>query len=103
MMGSPGCFRGMEDKMKNTYNGWRNRETWVVKIWLDNDGFDPQSNRELANVHDIEEFFREVYCQDMPENGPLSDLLEGALQSVDWREISESYADELEDEEGDEE
>lgn len=86
----------------NTYNGWTNYETWLVKLWLDNDEYlcnelQPELARQShGDVNDLAEALRE-YVTD-PENGLIpdipnglaSDLLNAALSEVDWREMSES-------------
>jgi len=82
----------------STYNGWTNRETWLVSLWLNND---PGSYEMLAEAlarsesdfkkaewlkSEIEE---EMY--DLPLGASLwSDLLGTSLASVNWLEVIEN-------------
>lgn len=81
----------------NTYNGWTNRETWVVNLWLTNEecyyhqlceiikNFDTVA--EQAKV--LESYVR--FILDVDEIiGMNGDLLNTALGSVDWYEIVEN-------------
>lgn len=34
--------------MDNTYNGWNNRETWLVNIW-----FNPESSDDLYAIREM--------------------------------------------------
>lgn len=103
---------------KNTYNGWANYETWLVKLWMDNEGsneywsemalecmteaIDDESDVEsvkyaarnslaerIQNEH--EEFVDEL----LPKAGFATDLMSASLGRVDWREIAEHYVDEI--------
>ena len=103
------------------YNGWTNYETWVVKLWMDND--------EGTYVHWREEA-RDVYEHAMAQgdqigsaaytlaeclkqdheadsNHPVfkeargsvySDLLQAALDEVNWYEIATSLLDDVAEE-----
>ncbi len=69
-----------------TYNGWSNYETWLVALWLDQDNYQPNSTDVSSLSQELKDFIDEC----MPETtGLYHDLLNAALGSVDWYEVSE--------------
>jgi hypothetical protein len=97
-----------------TYNGYANYETWLVKVWIDNDqgnvdhwveqAKDLYTNkaedtkyftkREEATIL-LAEDMKEYYEERMPESissdnigGLWADLLHSALSDVVWIELS---------------
>lgn len=101
-----------------TYNGWTNYETWLVKLWIDNDQGAQEywqerateiAEDEISNEHDdvaeaqSQAAYRlardlEAYHDEFrPETvGVYADLLTSALGMVDWDEIARSMLDDLE-------
>lgn len=73
-----------------SYNGWTNRETWLVNVW-----FNPESKEDVQYAKDVLE---EQY--DAMENGALKDMLD--LNAINWDEL-ESHFDDEESDENDEE
>jgi hypothetical protein len=85
----------MNDTAIDTYNGWTNRETWLVSLWLNNDqssygvllealgrnGYDFTKAEWLkSKLEDI--------MYDLPLGASLwSDLLGTALAKVNWLEV----------------
>lgn len=87
--------------MSETYNGWTNYETWCVKLWLDNDGWQYEQSMGKT-AHELAGYLKDEIFEGMPEVfGMYADLLQGAIDSVDFYEIAEAildYEDENEDE-----
>lgn len=99
----------LEDK---TYNGWTNKETWAVALWIDNDGYaggslgvseqadeivkkampaDEDLLHEVTGI--LADWLDERITEDLGEHkGLLGDIVSTALGRVDWREIAEHYA-----------
>ena len=81
------------------YNGWKNYETWCTALWLDNDQTAYEMTREVAksgaNDHTIADWIKEFVEENNPLNDQpatmFTDLLNGALSEVDWREIVDHY------------
>ena len=69
------------------YNGWTNRETWLVNVW-----FNPESRTDVELAR---EALEEQYNA-MPD-GPLKDMV--SLSEVDWDELLDHFE---EDEDQDE-
>tara|TARA_R100001530_G_scaffold136358_1_gene116683 strand:+ start:1463 stop:1741 length:279 start_codon:yes stop_codon:yes gene_type:complete len=77
------------------YNGWTNRFTWLVSLWLDNDQGIHEELKEIANSSEYEldidrddalkEFVEELVCVD--EASLKCDLINHALSEVNWKEI----------------
>ena len=83
------------------YNGWRNYETWNVKLWLDNDQGTYYHILELGeeneDVYDLAKAIEDFIDELRPdiEASLFSDLLSAALSEVDWHEIAEAVAEEV--------
>ena len=84
------------NQQTQTYNGWRNRETWLVNIWLTNDEgsaalLDDVSKRD-GDLYDkadwLERMIRESYELQYQQGNLWSDLMSVALSQVDWFEIA---------------
>ena len=73
----------------NTYNGWSNRETWVINVW-----FNPESS---ADVEFAREQIEEQY--DNIPSGALKDMID--IDCINWEELLEYF--EEDEEEGAEE
>ena len=93
--------------MDATYNGWTNYETWVTKLWIDEEEGSYHYWRERAqeyaeseesfmeNAYNLSQELKDTYEEEMPETeGVWSDLLRSAFQAINWHEIAESLLNE---------
>src|SRR5438093_144751 len=98
----------MNQDAKKTYNGWSNRETWAVNLWIINDqcSYFRWRNRtnELLGESPSRELIRATLAEEIRDvieeecairkGGLAADLMNGALVEVDWREIAQAFLDE---------
>jgi hypothetical protein len=73
-----------------THNGWSNRETWLVNLWLTNEPahYDACVNASRGTIEDyVDEL---ISANGETSNGFMADLINAALARVDWAEIVES-------------
>jgi len=76
--------------MDGKYNGWANYETWLAKLWIDNDQGSQEYWAETTRMcDDARELARELerQCQNFPMRS-IGILLLSAFRSVDWYEIA---------------
>lgn len=88
-----------------SYNGWTNYETWLVNLWIDNEPYWNECARNLA-VDESEASELALLLKDMieasgeqsgqlPETGLFADLINGALNVTNWREIASHLINEV--------
>jgi hypothetical protein len=87
---------------KKTFNGWKNRETWVVALWIDNTEADQAHWTEAARTQlgrgasrdRANDALARQLENEITDSNPLfdsnvhADLLNCALANVDWYEIA---------------
>lgn len=100
--------------MSEKYNGWANYETWNVALWLHNEQGTADDLQELARTArddypedaaaNLAESIESYVTSDLPEMlgfdldaAPMmfGDMLQAALDSVDWYEIAENELSDL--------
>ena len=69
----------------NTYNGWTNRETWLVNIWF-MDGLD---TGELITADYLQEMVEEYVYEQIKECSFVADMID--LGCIDWVELAENH------------
>ena len=85
-----------------TYNGWKNRETWCVGLWWNEcpiESIEADTKEEAIEslAEQLESLFDEIMSEhSIPSNGLLTDLFQGACARIDWREIAEHWVDDIE-------
>lgn len=100
-----------------TYNGWTNYETWCCNLWLDNDGMadeiaewaqeaidtaieNGKSDIRASATSELEDRIKSMVEEQAEEwmkdqASMFADLLNGALQEIDYREIASHYIDDI--------
>lgn len=101
-----------------TYNGWKNRETWLVSLWMDNEEgsqrhwaqttrdcildtgdktpnpyADHRMNAQIALAERLKNQHEEDVGEATGENGMMADLVGSALSRVDWDSIADHLLD----------
>jgi hypothetical protein len=82
--------------MADGYNGWANKETWLVHLWLTND---PASDslwrsvgREVGDAYRLADVLRQDLedgaTESAPPSGLYRDLLTTALARVAWDDVA---------------
>ena len=98
----------------DTYNGWKNKETWLVNVWLNNDyemyqyylGRVTDAWNNNGNVmEELKEIVWEIYVNlahndQHIENGLINDLIQTSLNNVDWSRLAEHYIEEIKETQG---
>lgn len=73
----------MSDKEK--YNGWTNKATWNVQLWLANDEYTYHlmDALNMVDAFQFENFCHYIWKDKTPDGLPLDD--------VNWEEIAEAW------------
>lgn len=96
-----------------TYNGWKNRETWATALHINNEqGLQEEVERLVKSAKDkrdletmLEEYIDSLWDMMIDEGckelKPMfSDI--GSMWRVEWRELAASFWDDFRDEDEDE-
>ena len=78
-----------------SYNGWSNKETWLVNLWLGDSLTMLHEEWGDLTADDIEQqvdVFVEECSGEM--NGLIADLLNCALGEIDYHELAEHFVEE---------
>lgn len=102
--------------MDTRYNGWRNYDTWLAKLWMDNDGTDLVDMAEeclrnvlednpaaaesaraeaAATLADVLRSQFEESADALEVTGFFADVINAAIREVDWREIADGEVGEV--------
>jgi hypothetical protein len=77
------------------YNGWSNKETWLLNLWYGEVLNDLIDEKGCQSCDDIKEFMETVLqeCEPLESfpSGLYMDFINDALSQVDWRELAVAY------------
>jgi hypothetical protein len=75
-----------------TYNGWRNRETWLVNMWFLDCVTEPMTAGSIRSM--VEETLDDALTSTGAMKGFITDMMNDYL--IDWEELA-AHTQELEE------
>lgn len=81
--------------MTNTYNGWTNKETWLVNVWyMDHmPEYFAEADQFEVDASDLEDavtyIAEECEALSQVKEGLLADFIRDAWSEVNWHELAE--------------
>lgn len=88
----------MGSKLNMGYNGWKNRETWLVNIWYVDDMVSIFSDCERYHIKPCDladEVEHLIYAETQPIDGLLGDFISTCWAEVDWHELADAMNEQL--------
>jgi hypothetical protein len=90
---------------RRDHNGWTNYETWMVKLWLDNDAASYATAHALPLLYSLDTGALAAQLKSLAEDLTLgdgaaslaTDLINSALAEVNWQEIARHIDEEARD------
>jgi hypothetical protein len=79
--------------MSEGYNGWKNRETWLINLWFGDDEYlkeQVQERDEHGAVKFLENYIDE-YMEEFSAKGFIGDLMSGAVARIDFYDIVKTW------------
>lgn len=73
-----------------TYNGWTNRETWLVNIWFGDYFAELAEEGDTIDAGFIRDHVESYVDELVPASSFVADLLD--MSAIDWDELAEHYA-----------
>jgi hypothetical protein len=73
------------------YNGWKNKETWLVNVWLGDMLAEYQEEGLTIDAQYIQILVEELVDEFGPVTGFCSDIFNCSLYEIDYRELAEHY------------
>jgi hypothetical protein len=75
--------------MNNTYNGWTNRETWLINLW-----YSPETLEDLDYIREeLDSAVERLMEGGVVANNVLIDML--GINEINWRELEEHVSTEV--------
>ena len=89
-------------------NGWKNNETWLASLWIQNDEGFYHEARRWAKRGQFKEFINEflitsVVIGTSGRNGFAVDMMSAAIERINWKELQGIFEEEEEETEEEEE
>jgi hypothetical protein len=73
------------------YNGWKNKETWLVGVWFGDMLAEDQEEGQTIDAEYIQNLVEMWVDEFGPGAGFCSDIFNCALYEIDYRELEEHY------------
>jgi hypothetical protein len=75
------------------YNGWKNRETWLVNLWLGDDEYlkEQVNSLELGDAVKLIEHHVDEIVEHYNVSGFVGDLMSGAVARIDFYDIVKAW------------
>ena len=80
---------------QETYNGWKNYETWLLNLWITNEeGTLSYVKESLKNGQELQDILLEIITQTQNKEGMLQDIINAYLSRVSFEDIKKGLLEE---------
>lgn len=77
-----------------SYNGWANKETWLVSLWLGDELQSHKDENEALTADYIEALVDDLATELHGQSGLMNDLLNTAMGEINYWELEKHYMEE---------